>query len=56
VNDSITEIASIYSKLSLMELLAEENLLERMLHRKGADPLRKKLQKVLRLEIEKRLL
>lgn len=53
---TITEIANMYSKLSLMELLVEENLMEKVLHRKGNDPVRRKLQKILRLEIEKRLL
>ena len=52
---TVTEITAMYSKISLLELLAEENMMVTLLHRKALDPIREALQKILRLEIEKRL-
>lgn len=45
-----------YSRMSLLDLLAEENMITKSLHTRTFDPLRKKLLQILRAEIEKRLL
>ncbi len=45
-----------YSRMPLLDLLAEENTITRYLHTKTFDPVRKKLLQILRVEIEKRLL
>jgi hypothetical protein len=54
-DEIITEIATAYSKMSLLELLAEENMMAKSLHNKEFSPLRKHLQQILRLAIEKKL-
>lgn len=51
----IAEIADTYHIMSLLELLAEENMVATFLQRKGSDPVRETLQKILRAEIGKRL-
>ncbi len=54
-DDTLTEITNMYSRMSLLELLAEENMIAKYLHKNTLDPMRSKLQKLLRSEIERRL-
>lgn len=51
----IVEIANSYRSMSLMELLAEENMMMTFFHKKGSNPIFKKLQEILCSEIEKKL-
>lgn len=46
----------VYSKMTLKELLSEENLMQRYLFKHGNDSLTKKLYTLLSDEISKRLL
>jgi len=55
IDDIIDEAKEIYSRMSLIELLAEENMMVEFLHRKSTDNIRKKLHEVLRIEIERKL-
>ena len=45
-----------YNRMSLLDLLAEENTMTRYLHMKMLDTTRKKVLQILRAEIEKKLL
>jgi hypothetical protein len=56
IDDIIEEARAMYSKLSLIELLAEENVITELLHRRTQDHVRKKLQEIIRSEVEKKLL
>jgi len=51
----IAEVAEDYRRMSLLELLAEENMMARFWHRRMPDSLRRKLREILRSEIEKKL-
>ena len=55
IDDIIEEAKVMYSKMSLLELLAEENIVAELLHGRVHDPVRKKLQKIVRSEIERKL-
>jgi hypothetical protein len=56
VNDeALGEIVEMYGRMSLLELLAEENMITTYLQTKGGDPVRKRIREILRREIEKRL-
>lgn len=50
------EVAEDYRRMSLPELLAEENMMARFFHKRISDSPRKKLRAILRSEIEKKLL
>jgi hypothetical protein len=52
----IAEVAEDYRKMSLLELLAEEDMMASFFHRRVPDSPRKKLRAILRLEIAKKLL
>ncbi|MGH9921837.1 MAG: hypothetical protein ACRD38_03700 [Nitrososphaerales archaeon] len=39
----------------MLELLAEENVITELLHRRTHDPVRKKLQEIIRSQIERKL-
>ncbi|MFQ5970121.1 MAG: hypothetical protein ACE5J2_06480 [Nitrososphaerales archaeon] len=54
-DETVTELSDMYSKMSLLELLAEENMITELLHRRTIDAAQKRFQKILRLEIEKKL-
>ena len=55
-DDMIEEAKDMYNKMSLLELLAEENTIAELLHRNSHDPVRKRLQEIIRSEIERKLL
>ncbi|HLE34420.1 MAG TPA: hypothetical protein VI698_00880 [Nitrososphaerales archaeon] len=55
IDDIIEEAKIMYSKMSLLELLAEENIIAELLHRRARDPVRKKLQEIIRFEVERKL-
>ena len=55
IDDIIDEARIMYSKMSLLELLKEENVVTELLHRRGHDHVRKKLQEIIRSEVEKKL-
>ncbi|MGH9878787.1 MAG: hypothetical protein ACRD5H_14235 [Nitrososphaerales archaeon] len=52
----IAEVAEDYRQMSLLELLAEEDMMASFFHRRIRDSPRKKLRAILRLEIAKKLL
>jgi hypothetical protein len=52
----IAEVAEDYRKMSLLELLAEEDMMASFFHRRLPDSPRRKLRAILRLEIAKKLL
>jgi hypothetical protein len=52
----IAEVAEDYRKMSLLELLAEEDMMASFFHRRVPDSPRRKLRALLRLEIAKKLL
>lgn len=54
-DETVAEIANMYRKMSLIELLTEENSVSAALHRRMPDPLRKAILEILRSEIERRL-
>ncbi len=56
IDDIIEEARTMYSKMSLLELLTEENVVTELLHRRAHDHVRKKLQEIIRSEVEKKLL
>ncbi|MFQ5940714.1 MAG: hypothetical protein ACE5KA_03330 [Nitrososphaerales archaeon] len=51
----IVEIAEIYRDMSLVELLAEEDTMMGIFHRRRLDPVQNRLRKLLNTEIEKKL-
>ncbi len=54
--DEIVEDANqAYSAMSLLELLTEENVIAEFSHRRGLDPVRKRLQERIRSHIERKL-
>jgi hypothetical protein len=55
MDEIVEEVKGMYTKMSLLELLAEENMLTALLYRGKAERVGKKLQEVLLSEIEKRL-
>jgi hypothetical protein len=55
IDDIIEEAKEIYSRMSLIELLAEENMMIAFLHNKSNDNVRKKLHEVLGIEIQRKL-
>ena len=55
-DDMIEEAKAVYGKMSLLELLAEENTITELLHRNSHDPIRKRLREIIRSEIERKLL
>ena len=55
MNEIIAEVAEIYRKMSLRELLVEENLIAKFWHTRVPDVGRKRLREILRSEIEKKL-
>jgi hypothetical protein len=55
VDEIVEEAKEMYSKMSLLELLAEENMVTEFLHKKRMDNARRRLREILRVEIEKRL-
>ena len=56
IDDILEEARTMYSKMSLLELLTEENIIAELLHRREHDQVRKKLQEIIRSEVEKKLL
>ncbi len=55
IDEIIEEAKAMYSKMPLLELLAEENVITELLHRRAHDPVRKKLQEIIRSEVERKL-
>jgi hypothetical protein len=55
MEEIIRETKQTYSRMSLLELLAEENMMTEFLHRRSFDPIRKRLQEILRSEVERKL-
>ncbi len=51
----VVEIANSYRNMSLIELLAEENMMMTFYHKKGSNSIFKKLQQILCSEIETKL-
>jgi hypothetical protein len=51
----IAEVAEDYRKMSLLELLAEEDMMASFFHRRIPDSPRRKLRALLRLEIANKL-
>lgn len=56
IDDIIEEARTMYRKMSLLELLTEENVIAELLHRRANDPVRQKLREIIRSEVEKKLL
>jgi hypothetical protein len=56
IDDIIEEARAMYGKMPLLELLTEENVITELLHRRANDPVRQKLQEIIRSEVEKKLL
>lgn len=56
VDEIIDERDQAYSSMSLLELLREENMIAEILHSRGLDPVRQRLQQVIRSHIEKKLI
>lgn len=54
-DEIILDFGKIYSKMSLLDLLAEENLMMKFWHDVRLDAARTKLRQILRSEIEKKL-
>lgn len=55
MDEIIEEAVKRYSKMPLMELLAEENLMARLLHIRRYDNTAKRLHTILRSEMERKL-
>ncbi len=55
IDDIIEEARIMYGRMSLLELLTEENVITELLHRRTHDPVRKKLQEIIRSEVKKKL-
>ncbi len=55
MDEIIEEAVKRYSKMSLKELLAEENLMARLLHMGRYDNTAKRLHTILRSEMERKL-
>lgn len=53
--EMVVDLWKIYSKMSVLELLAEENIMTKFWYHVRLDPARMKLRKILRYEIEKKL-
>ncbi len=51
----LQRVKIVYSRLSLEELLREENLVQRYLYKHGGDDFARKLYSILSKEIEKKL-
>jgi hypothetical protein len=56
IDEIIEEGDQAYSKMSLLELLREENIVTEVLHRRGFDPVRQRLLETIRSHIEKKLM
>jgi ERCC4-related helicase len=56
IDEIIDERDRAYSAMSLLELLREENMITEILHSRGLDPVRQRLQQMLRSHIEKKLI
>ena len=55
IDDIVEEMRRIYQNLSVIDLLAEENMLTIYLYKRGIDPIRNRLREILRAQIEEKL-
>ncbi len=55
IDEIVEEADHAYRAMSLVELLREENVIAEIMHRRGLDPVRKRLQVSIRSYIEKML-
>jgi len=55
MDEIVEESKEVYGTMSLLELFREENIMARLLHAGKLDPVWKRLQKSLQIEIEKKL-
>lgn len=51
----VEEMRRVYQNLSVIDLLAEENMLALYLYKRGVDPIRNRLREILRAQIEEKL-
>ncbi len=55
IDEIVEEADHAYRAMSLVELLKEENVIAEIMHRRGLDPVRKRLQERIRSHIERKL-
>ncbi len=55
IDEIIEEADQTYSRTSLLKLLAEENMIAELSHRRGLDPIHERLQERIRSHIEEKL-